>query len=386
VAIAVKLPKYVEIYNDLRDAIISGAYRAGDKLPSESELVSKYDTSRITVARALRDLQQQGLIERRAGSGSYVLQTRKAELSFGLLIPDLGRTEIFEPICQGMTRAEQSHHYVLMRGKGLPGTPSQEKQAEELCQFYIGRKASGVFFAPLELTPAKDEVNRRVVRAFDRVGMPVILLDRDIDAYPSRSRYDVVGIDNRRAGYTVTAHLIKLGCKRIAFVARPHSASTVDARISGYREALFAAGFPYSPEWVQRIEPGDKNGVARLMKTIRPEALVCANDHTAAQLMQNLGALGLQVPSDIRIAAFDDVRYASLLPVPLTTVHQPCPDIGAAAIAAMLDRIAHPEIPARDILLDFRLVVRESCGAGSGKWLWCKRDQESARMDRCHDS
>jgi DNA-binding LacI/PurR family transcriptional regulator len=62
------------------------------------------------------------------------------------------------------------------------------------------------------------------------------------------------------------------------------------------------------------------------------------------------------------MGGFDDVKYASLLPVALTTIHQPCADIGAAAVMAMLERIQNPKLPPRDILLDFRLVVRESTG------------------------
>ncbi|MGH9761828.1 MAG: substrate-binding domain-containing protein, partial [Blastocatellia bacterium] len=74
---------------------------------------------------------------------------------------------------------------------------------------------------------------------------------------------------------------------------------------------------------------------------------------------------GYKIPGDLRIAGIDDVEYAKLLPVPLTTIHQPCREIGQAAVAAMFDRIQHPTMLTRDILLDCRLVVRESCGAGS---------------------
>ena len=59
----------------------------------------------------------------------------------------------------------------------------------------------------------------------------------------------------------------------------------------------------------------------------------------------------------------DDVKYASLLAVPLTTIHQPCAEMGAAAVATMIQRLRSPGLPARDILLNFRLVVRESSGA-----------------------
>jgi len=56
------------------------------------------------------------------------------------------------------------------------------------------------------------------------------------------------------------------------------------------------------------------------------------------------------------------VKYASLLAVPLTTIHQPCAAMGAIAVSTMLERLRNPKLPARDILLDCRLVIRESCG------------------------
>jgi DNA-binding LacI/PurR family transcriptional regulator len=68
------------------------------------------------------------------------------------------------------------------------------------------------------------------------------------------------------------------------------------------------------------------------------------------------------VPGDVRLVGFDDVGYASLLPVPLTTLRQPARQIGAVALSAMLDRVAGAELPTRDILLHGSLVVRGSCG------------------------
>ena len=72
----------------------------------------------------------------------------------------------------------------------------------------------------------------------------------------------------------------------------------------------------------------------------RPDAIVCANDWTAARLMRTLLELRRRVPGDVRLAGIDDMEYASLLPVPLTTLRQPTREIGAAALAAMLDRVS----------------------------------------------
>ncbi len=191
------------------------------------------------------------------------------------------------------------------------------------------------------------------------VGAPV-LLDRDLVPYPDRRRYDLVGIDNRRAGYTMTAHLLKCGCRRVVFLGRPRSAPTVDARISGYREAIGNAGLAAS---VHRIDPEDSGEVKRILATLRPDGFLCANDYTAAQLLKTLNGLDVTVPNEVRMAGVDDVKYASLLSVPLTTIHQPCADIGAVAVGTMLERLRNPKLPARDVLLNFLLVVRESCGS-----------------------
>src|SRR5580698_8807324 len=66
-------PKYKKIYEDLLSAIRSGAFKPGDRLPSEVDLGKQYSTSRITVAKAINELQQKGLVTRRPGSGTHIL-------------------------------------------------------------------------------------------------------------------------------------------------------------------------------------------------------------------------------------------------------------------------------------------------------------------------
>ena len=358
-------PKYRQILEAIKTDIVSGRYQPGQKLPSEAALVKRFETSRITVGRALRELQQTGLIERRPGSGSYVGigPVDESGLLFGLLFPNVADTEIFGPIRQGMSEAPQASRHALLWGNLTPDPATRAHQTWELCQQYIRRKVAGVFFAPLERTAESDETNQRIIFALERAQIPVVLLDRCYLPYPDRSRHDLVGIDHRRAGYMITEHLLKLGCRRIAFFAYSNSASTVAARIAGYREALFVFGLPVEPSLVQSLETGDESEIGPLMEELKPEAIVGANDRTAGHLMHSLIHLKYRIPLDVRMAGIDDVEYAKLLPVALTTVHQPCGEIGIAAVSAMLERIARPEMPIRDILLDSKLVIRDSCGA-----------------------
>ncbi|HET9596746.1 MAG TPA: GntR family transcriptional regulator [Anaeromyxobacteraceae bacterium] len=356
--------KHRQIYAALEQAIRAGRWRPGERLPSEAELVRQFGASRITVGRAVRDLQLAGLVDRRAGSGTFVRREPASRaLSFGMLVPELGETEIFEAIWRGIASSPLARGHALLWGATRDDAASKEDRAWELCRQYVERRVSGVFFAPLELVAGADSANRRITAALDDARIPVVLLDRTAVPYPDRGHHDLVGLDNLRAGYVAAEHLLASGARRVAFAARPHAAATVAAREAGYREALHARGLPLDPALSWRLEPADAPDVARLLAAARPDGIVCANDWTAARMMRSLLALGVAVPRDVRLVGVDDVEYASLLPVPLTTVRQPARQIGAAALAAMLDRVAGAELPTRDILLHGTLVVRASSGA-----------------------
>jgi GntR family transcriptional regulator of arabinose operon len=356
-------PKYKIIFDALHKGIVSGEYKDGARLPSEGELERRFGASRMTVVKAVRQLQQMGLVIRRVGSGTYVASPgARGSRLFGLLIPDLGQTEVFEPICQGMAKFAQTSKHSLVWGNAISDNEKKEQSAEHLCHQYIAQGVSGVFFAPLEYTPGKDQANRRIVAALDKAKIPVVLLDRCLAAYPDRSRYDLVGIENRRTAFQATEHLISRGAKKIAFFARRFSASTVDARIAGYREALFGHGLLCDADLVFAGDPSDEGFLKTILDDHKVDSFLCGNDRTAASLMQTLTLLGRRIPEDIRIVGIDDVKYASLLTVPLTTQHQPCMDIGATAVSTMLQRLECPELPARDILLRCTMVIRKSCG------------------------
>lgn len=350
----IKAPKYREMMETLRSEIISGKFGPGAKLPSEAALVKRFKTSRITVARALRELQNEGIIDRVAGSGSYVRlrEARREGLTFGLLVPDLGQVEVLGAICQGIAEAPESDHALLWPHADR-NTDRNEERALELCLQLIRRKVNGVFFAPFEFELSAEKTNRQIVRMIQEADVPVVLLDRRVGQRAERTRLDMVGINNWQVGYVATEHLVKLGLKNIAFLGYHAAPATIAGRMSGYKDALRDYGLR-----VQVLDDA-RHGKKSL------EGFVCVNDHIAAQLIRSFLGAGTRVPRDIRVVGIDDASYASLLPVPLTTVRQPTREIGEMALRTMLDRIDRPKGPARELLLDGQLVVRESSGAGS---------------------
>jgi DNA-binding LacI/PurR family transcriptional regulator len=363
-ATTTRTPKHREISEALRQQIAAGKYKDGKRLPSEMELARRFGVSRPTVARALRDLHDSSLINRRVGSGTYLRtpsgeQSARSETVIGLLVPGLGNTEILDPICNEITRFGQSNGIDVQWGDSSHPVMSAE-HAEVLCLQYIEQRVTGVFFAPLETVPDREAVNLRITNTLRDAGVAVVLLDRDVPEFPGRSQFDLVGIDNFNAGMILTQHLIALGRTRFLFLARPSFPSTTDLRLAGCREATSRAQLP-SPQ-AHFGEPTDVDFVRSILGPKAPEVVICSNDRTAALLIQTLSNLGMRLPKDIGVVGFDDVRYATLLAVPLTTIRQPCRDIGQAAVRVMQERIDNPSLPPRQVLLPAELIIRQSCG------------------------
>lgn len=110
-------------------------------------------------------------------------------------------------------------------------------------------------------------------------------------------------------------------------------------------------------------DPTDLKFVRSFAQSKRLDAVLCTSDHLAAQLLQSLTRIGIRVPQDLRLVGFDDVRFASLLTIPLTTMEQPSRDIAITAFNALRERIKNPTLPPRTLMLTPRIVVRETCGA-----------------------
>ena len=123
------------------------------------------------------------------------------------------------------------------------------------------------------------------------------------------------------------------------------------ARVN-YDPPMVFVGAPDTPEFIDKI------------RNAAPTAVVCSNDTTALLLLRGLQDAGIEIPRDIKLIGVDDVEIASQSPVPLSTVRQPCREIGAVATHVMVRRIEKRKTVACTLSLAVELVVRESCGAG----------------------
>ena len=357
--------KTQQIYEFLKSEIEAGTYSEGELLPTDLQISEKFSTSRPTVAKAVQKLVDENILGRKAGFGTFIRKNKPSgnnskQLTLGLLIPSLGETEIFEPICGQIANLADQHNFSLVWGGG--GNPLDKSAAFLIQQAekYISQKVDGVFFTPLELLDEADEINRKITTMFKAAGIPVVLLDNDISKPPVKSEFDLIGINNVEAGYTIGSHLIERKCKHIGFITRPNIAGTVHMRLIGLKEAFSQNGLNVENIEVYSLDDSISALAKQIAANKKLNGLVVCNDATAAELLIALDDLGVEVPKKLKICAFDDVKYAKLLKTPLSTYRQPCRDIGTTAIEIMISRINNPDITARKVLLHGELVVRES--------------------------
>ncbi len=352
-----KKNKYERVYEAILKSIDSGQYHRGARLPTESDLMEQFNVSRITVVRALRDLQVRGLVRRRRGSGSFVQGPPELVTKpFGLVVTDVEQGSIFSTIQHILLREAQKLHWHIV----VDGITGHETPAivEQMCRRIVDSGAQGVFYLPQSVSPAQAILNEKIGDFFSVSHVPLVLLDRDLHKLHQRSNFDVVGSDNRQGGFLAAQHLIHRGCRRIVFLTGEGKYPTVESRMAGARDAVQAAGKVKFDVHVG--ESDDLNFIRGVLSERSPDALMCDNDMTAAKAMRNLINMGIKIPDQIKITGFDDTITASLLPIPLTTVRQAAEVIAINAVLMMNQRLAQPNMPAVTVNIACELIVRQS--------------------------
>ena len=248
-------------------------------------------------------------------------------------------------------------------------------------QGYVVILASSNAIPEREIAAAKMLQSRRVdgvIVASSRIGVlyqghleqprvPVVLINSL--AEPSDEFIFSVGVDNRHGGYLATAHLIRKGHQRIAYVTSPPGRSDNRERMAGYGQALAEAGIGLDPSLVVR-GTGSTDGGQRVLPLVLslddpPSAVFCYNDMTAIGLIDAARRAGLSLPQDLAIVGFDDIVFAQFCDPPLTTIAQPIAGLGRGAIElllALLSDEAHSTAPGPNVTLKGQLIVRASSG------------------------
>lgn len=221
----------------------------------------------------------------------------------------------------------------------------------------VQSRVQGIIIAPV------DEKSSRLEMLKDR-GVPMVFVDRVGD---DRDCWSVV-VDDFRGGQIGIRHLIAAGHTRLAFLGHPETSPKVRTRLAGARSVVdetpgVQLELLEANSWT--IEAG-RAAATRLVERApnrRPTGVFCANDMVALGLEQQLLRDGVRVPDDIAIVGYDDLEWASVSSVPLTTVAQPRTGLGRTAVDMIMELLGRPtaRIPrSNHVVLQPELVVRDS--------------------------
>lgn len=344
-------PLHSQLFEHYRQLIVSGVLPVGDRLPTEMALMDAHGVSRGTVRQALRSLSDAGLVRREPKNGTVVSTSRRARGAAASQIIGVVFPEARDAFCMDIMKGVQAE--CRKRGFHAAFGYSHGDSAVERAEVTRMRLAG---FGGVLVLPHDDPA---MFAELCGEGYPFVYLDQHT-AVPG----DFVGVDNVRASFGATEHLLRLGYKRIAFVYKSHdlrtAPSTVRDRFRGYREALAASGQPFDPAWlVSKVAQPDY--LEMLHTNVR--AAVAVNDFTALELLADAARAGVRVPEDLAVVGFDDLPQAAGFS--LTTVAQPGFEIGRRAAELLIGRLEGVGGPARHVLLPTRLVIRGSCGTSS---------------------
>jgi DNA-binding LacI/PurR family transcriptional regulator len=269
----------------------------------------------------------------------------------GLLISDIANP-FFPELVKSIEAAAFEHGYDVV----LSNTNYDSARTSHYVRRLIERKVVGVALMTSELDMALvDELARKHVS--------VVFLDLDAPGVNMSN----LRIDYERGIEEAVGHLAKLGHERLAFIGGPARLRSAVARREAFRASVarYLPGAPppalYEADF--KLEGGQRAAREMLNASVRPTAVMAANDMMALGAMQEFFAAGLRIPDDISLVGFDDIAFAALSNPPLTTVCLPRTELGRRAVEALIATINHHEHMGVELQVPTFLVARGSTAA-----------------------
>jgi LacI family transcriptional regulator len=307
------------------------------------------DVSEATKGRIKSLAQQMGYVPDSSAQG---LRTRTTKM-LGLLI-----SATTDPTVPRMTLAIEDRAHELGYDLLLMHTLNTVEREEYCIRRMLARRVDGIFISPVY----RMEPEARIYKELAAQQTRVVLLG---PSAPFCNQFPAVQVDDLVASFTATQHLLKLGHKRIAFLAGPLAAPWSQARFEGYRRALREAGMDVDDSLVfqagSTTEDGVKAASQMLDESCKATAVQAANDLVAIGFADMLLNRGVRIPQDISVVGFGNTITSEYFRVPMTTVRQPKFRLGLAAFEMMLQLLRGQRAETKR--LPAELIVRASSSA-----------------------
>ncbi|MDD3140832.1 MAG: GntR family transcriptional regulator [Lachnospiraceae bacterium] len=351
-------PKYMELVDWVKEQIDNGTFVPGHKMSSENELVTKFHISRQTVRHAITVLEQEGIIESRRGSGTYinnVFDEQKLKNTMNVaVITTYVEEYIFPSIIQEIERVVSEAGYTIQ----MAFSHNLTKKERSVLQNILDKQlVDGIIVEPIK--SGLPNFNKDLYEEIIKRKIPTLFLN----SYYPDINLPHVSMNDKMAGDMVTNYLLSCGHKNIAGIFKLDDGQG-RRRYEGYVEALIAAGLPIQDEHILWIDTEDindlKNESRRVLKRLKGcTACVCYNDVVANKILSICKKNSIEVPGQMSIIGIDNSDVARLSEIPLTTVNNPLKQLGHLAGETILNLM---DGKTADVTMELEpeLVVRKS--------------------------
>ncbi|MEM1174837.1 MAG: LacI family DNA-binding transcriptional regulator [Pseudomonadota bacterium] len=276
-----------------------------------------------------------------------------------VVLPSVG-DPFFTDVMRGIRTAAKAKGYSIV----IEETQLNTMTADEIGAMLVSKQMDGIL-----LLASMSPFGTEILSATSNRKLPIVIGCETVS--PELSEFSSVHIDNVSAAMEATNYLITSGHERIGMIYGQEKSLLTKDREDGYRAAMRESNLPIQEGWVAAGElslAGARKAVRQLLNhEQRPTAIFCANDEMAIGALHEVKSSGLNVPEDISIIGFDDIRYAEIVDPPLTTISQPAEEIGERAMYRLCreieDGMGGDSITE---IVPHKLVIRRSVAAPSG--------------------
>ncbi|MCL6265035.1 LacI family DNA-binding transcriptional regulator [Flagellimonas myxillae] len=327
------------------------------------DLAEQLEVSPATVSRSLNNhpsisLKTKTKVLTAARNAGYKVNKFAVNLSkqksntIGVIVPKLD-SAFMSTMLAGVEKVANEAGYNLIISQSLESMEKEKMNAQALFQ-------SGV--DALIVSLAYDTSSYEHFTNYISAGVPVLFVDRVF----SLDDCATIVIDNRKAGYDATKHLIAQGCRNLLHISGHLNRSVYADRLSGFKTALAESGIKYSKAnvWESDLDPKNVNELVDFLKQtdVSFDGIFVSNDRFAASCIKELQKAGFDIPKDIKVIGFNNDPICELITPSLSTIDYPGYQMGVLAAQGAINHLnGNIDLhPTNAISLRHQLIIRES--------------------------
>jgi len=274
--------------------------------------------------------------------------------SIGIIIKDL-TYPFYTSIATGAREYAKSKGYSVI----VASSENDHEYEKQLSHLFSTKDIKGIIIAPI--VEGASEIEH--LFKLKMINYPFVLLE-DVKGIQA----NVVAVDNIRAIKKAVKYLIESGHSKIVHFAGPPSSSHTQERIEGFRHAFSESPLVFNKSMIVSIGSDHEESYRKTLEYFKhknrkeyPTAIVCFNDLQALAVITALKELNIKIPDEISIIGNDDISYAKIYPVPLTTISAPQHEIGRRAAEILIRNIESPKfLQIERVVLETEFIIRES--------------------------